>query len=63
MKSILLSFLVLVVVTAVIGRPSSFIATSNVSRYFIIGTVFNFIRILALGIAIGFFFRKLNRGQ
>ena len=53
-KSVLLSSLVLVIVTIVLGGPSSFFATSNVLRYFIIGTVFNVIRITALGIAIGY---------
>jgi hypothetical protein len=54
LKSVLLSSLVLVIVTLVLGGPSSFFATNNVLRYFIIGTVFNVIRITALGIAIGY---------
>jgi len=54
LKSVLLSSLVLVIVTIVLGGPSSFFATDNVLRYFIIGTVFNVIRITALGIAIGY---------
>ena len=54
LKSVLLSSLVLVIVTIVLGGPSSFYATSNVLRYFIIGTVFNVIRITALGVAIGY---------
>jgi hypothetical protein len=54
LKSIILSTFVLVIVTIVLGGPSSFFATSNVLRYFIIGTVFNVIRITALGIAIGY---------
>jgi hypothetical protein len=54
LKSVLLSSLVLVIVTILLGGPSSFYATSNVLRYFIIGTVFNVIRITALGIAIGY---------
>jgi hypothetical protein len=53
-KSVLLSSIVLVIVTVTLGGPSSFFATSNVTRYFIIGTVFNLIRITALGIAIGY---------
>ena len=53
-KSVILSSLVLVIVTIVLGGPSSFFATSNVLRYFIIGTIFNLIRITALGIAIGY---------
>ncbi len=54
LKSVILSSLVLVIATTLIGGPSSFFATNNVIRYFIIGTVFNVIRILALGIAIGY---------
>ena len=61
LKSVFLSLLVLIVVTVVIGGPSSYYATSNVTRYFIIGTIFNVIRILALGIAIGFMFDRFNK--
>ena len=58
----ILSFIVLIVVTITIGSPSSFLATGNVLRYFLIGTVFNGIRILALGIAIGYGYDKLGGG-
>ena len=51
----------LVIVTILLGGPSSFFATNNVLRYFIIGTVFNVIRILALGIAIGYVYKRLHR--
>jgi hypothetical protein len=61
LKSVLLSSLVLVIVTVVLGGPSSFFATGNVLRYFIIGTVFNVIRITALSIAIGFVCKKQHR--
>ena len=54
LKSVILSLFVLVIITILIGGPSSFYATHNVLRYFIIGTIFNVIRILALGIAIGY---------
>ena len=54
LKSTLLSTIVLVIVTILLGGPSSFLATGNVLRYFIIGTAFNVIRITALGIAIGY---------
>ena len=53
-KSIILSSIVLVIITILLGGPSSFYATNNVLRYFIIGSIFNVIRILALGIAIGY---------
>ena len=58
LKSVLLSSLVLVIVTIVLGGPSSFFATNNVLRFFIIGTVFNIIRITALGIVIGYACKK-----
>lgn len=61
LKSILVCLLVLIVVTVVIGGPSSYYATSNVSLYFIIGTIFNVIRILALGVAIGFMLDRFNK--
>lgn len=54
LKSVMLSMFVLVIVTILIGGPSSFYATNNVLRYFIIGTTLNVIRVLALGIAIGY---------
>ena len=53
MKSVFLSSLVLIFITITLGGPSSFSATNNVTRYFIIGTVINVIRITALGLAIG----------
>jgi len=62
-KSVLLSTLVLVIVTVTLGGPSSFFATSNVLKYFIIGTVFNIIRITALGIAIGYVCMRLPREE
>ncbi len=54
LKSVILSLFVLVIVTILLGGPSSFYATSNVLRYFMVGTLFNVIRITALGIAIGY---------
>ncbi len=61
LKSVILSFFVLVIITILLGGPSSFYATSNVIRYFIIGTVFNVIRITALGIAIGYVCKRQYR--
>ena len=60
-KSIILTLIVLVIATLLIGNPSSFLATGNTLRYFIIGTMFNVIRILALGIVIGYLYDRLNR--
>lgn len=63
LKSVLLSSIVLVIVTILLGGPSSFFATSNVLRYFFIGTAINVIRITALGIAIGFVCKKQYFGM
>jgi hypothetical protein len=62
LKSIILSSIVLGIATILLGGPSSFYATNNVLRYFVIGTTFNVIRILALGIAIGFVCKWQYRG-
>ncbi len=62
LKSVFLSSLVLIIVTFVLGGPSSFFVTNNVLRYFIIGTVFNLIRITALSIAIGFVCKRQYMG-
>jgi hypothetical protein len=61
LKSILLSLVVLVIVTILLGSPSSFFATNNVLRYFIIGTIFNVIRIFALGVAVGYVCKRQYR--
>jgi hypothetical protein len=61
-KSVILSFIVLIIVTITIGGPSSFLTTGDPLRYFLIGTIFNVIRILALGIGIGYLYVKLNGG-
>jgi len=63
-KSVFLSTLILIFVTITLGGPSSFFATNNVMRYFIIGTVFNVIRITALGFTIGWLCkRKYTEGH
>jgi hypothetical protein len=62
LKSVILSFIVLIIVTISIGGPSSFLTTSDVLRYFLIGTIFNLIRILALGLAIGYVCKRKYKG-
>jgi len=54
LKSVLISSLVLIIITVTIGNPSAFTRSPDVWRYFRIGTVFNLLRILALGFAIGY---------
>ena len=61
-KSLILTLIVLFVVTILIGGPSSFYATMNAMRYFLIGTEFNILRILALGLGIGCLYKKLPGG-
>jgi hypothetical protein len=61
LKSVILSSIALFIVTILLGGPSSYFATGNVLRYFIIGTTFNVIRILALGVAIGIVFKRQYR--
>jgi hypothetical protein len=61
LKSVILSSVVLVIVTILLGGPSSFYATQNVLRYFIISTVINVIRITALGVAIGYVCKRQHR--
>lgn len=61
LKSLILSFIVLILVTILIEVPASlFTPTSDALRYFIIGAIFNVLRILALGIVIGYLFHRLN---
>jgi len=62
LKSVILSLIVLIIVTILIGGLSSYLATSDVLRYFLIGTVFNVLRFLALGIGIGYVYRLLYKG-
>jgi NhaP-type Na+/H+ or K+/H+ antiporter len=61
-KSVILSFIVLIIVTILIGGPSSFLTPSDPLRYFLIGALFNVLRILALGIVIGYLYRRLYKG-
>jgi CBS domain containing-hemolysin-like protein len=60
LKSVILSFIVLIVITILIGVPSSFLTPGDPLRYFLIGTLINIIRIFALGIIIGYLYNKLN---
>ena len=60
LKSIILSIIVLMIVTILIEVPASFLTTTvDVLRYFLIGAMFNALRILALGIVIGYLYKRL----
>jgi uncharacterized protein YacL len=60
LKSAILSFIALIIVTILIEVPSSLLTASDVLRYFLIGAMFNALRILALGIVIGYLYDRLN---
>ena len=61
LKSVILSFIALIIVSILLEVPSHFLTpTSDPMRYFLIGTLFNVLRILALGIVIGYLYDKLN---
>jgi hypothetical protein len=61
LKSVLLSFIALLIVTMLIEVPAKLLTTtSDTLRYFLIGAVFNGLRILALGVVIGYLYDRLN---
>jgi NhaP-type Na+/H+ or K+/H+ antiporter len=63
LKSVVLSFIVLVLVTILLQGPATSLTTSDDLRYFLIGTMFNFLRILALGVVIGYLYKRLHSGS
>ena len=61
LKSVVLSFIALIIVTVLIELPAKALTTtSEPVRYFLIGVVFNVLRILALGLAIGYLYERLE---
>ncbi|HSJ85014.1 MAG TPA: hypothetical protein VLA91_14520 [Acidimicrobiia bacterium] len=61
LKSVMLSIIVLAIVTLLIEVPAKFLdTTSDALRYFLIGAMFNALRILALGAVIGYLYGRLN---
>jgi hypothetical protein len=61
LKSLILSFIVLIVATLLVEVPAKFLApTSDALHLFLIAAIFNVIRIPALGIVIGYLYDKLN---
>jgi len=62
-KSGMLSFIALVVVTLLVDVPRGFFGPSDIPRaayWFLIGVTFNIVRFLALGLIIGFLYKKLQ---
>jgi hypothetical protein len=63
LKSVILSFIVLIIVTILVEGPARFLTTtSDALHVFLIGTVINVLRILALGIGIGYLYKRLDKG-
>ena len=61
-KSTILSFIALVIVTMLVEVPARLLTTtSDPLRYFLIGAMINVLRFLALGVATGYLYDKLNR--
>ena len=59
-KSVILSLIALIIVTILLEVPSHFLTpNSDPTRYFLISLLFNVLRILALGIVIGYLYKKL----
>jgi hypothetical protein len=63
LKSVILSSIVLIIVTILLQGPARSLTTSDVLRVFLIGTMFNVLRILALGIVIGYVYERLYKGS
>ena len=60
LTSVLVSLAALTTVTLLVEVPSKLLVpTEDALRYFLIGGLFNAIRILALGVAMGYLYRKL----
>lgn len=59
LTSILLSVIALIAVTLLVEVPAKFLAptTDSPMRYFLIGAAFSVVRILALGVVIGYLYR------
>lgn len=61
LKAVCLSFIALLIVTLLIEVPAKLRTPTSVAvRYFLIGTLFNGLRILALGVVIGSLYDRLN---
>ena len=64
LKSVLLSLIALVIATIVLEVPSHFLTpSSDPVRYFLIGTMIDVLRILALGIVTGYLYNRMYRGS
>jgi NhaP-type Na+/H+ or K+/H+ antiporter len=62
LKSVILSSIALIIVTILLQGPTGFITPIDALLYFLIGTMFNVLRILVLGIVIGYLYDRLYKG-
>lgn len=63
LKSVILSLIALIIATILLEAPSHFFMPINdPMHYFLIGLLFNVLRILALGIVIGYLYKRINGG-
>ena len=62
LKSVLLGVIALMAVTLFVEVPAKFLAptTNSPIRFFLIATAFNVVRIIALGVVIGYLYRRPN---
>jgi NhaP-type Na+/H+ or K+/H+ antiporter len=63
LKSVILSSIALIIVTILLEGPARFLTPGDALRYFLIGALFNVLRILALGMAIGYLYKRLYRPE
>lgn len=63
-KSVMLSLVALVLVTALIEVPSkAFATTGDPFWYFLYASLFNVLRVLALGVVIGYLYERVGSGM
>ena len=61
LKSVILSFIALVIATILLEAPASF-GTSDALYYFLFGTMLNVPRFLFVGVVIGYLYKRLYKG-
>jgi hypothetical protein len=59
LKSLIQSLIALIIVTLLIDVPRSIFGQNHAVYYFFIGLIFNFVRFLFLGLAIGYLYKRL----
>jgi hypothetical protein len=61
LKSMILSSISLILITILLEVPAKFLTSmNNAVHYFLIGTLFNVLRIFALGIVVGYLYNRFN---